>query len=200
VNLPLNDSFAVRLVGFYSLEGGYVDNVLAPSLMGDTTNADVVEDDWNDAEVYGGRIAARWLINPKWETTLSFVIQDSSNTGTWETDGDVGDYKTTRFFDEYLDDDWWQTSLNVKGDLGFAELSSGLAFRSQDQVQWITWSTTSTVRPTATPLRHWPDLRHLLQQPEADKVLIRSPAYITGREPFPMDGRCVLREGLRLVA
>ena len=50
VNLPLNDSFAVRLVGFYSLEGGFVDNVLAPTLMGDTDNADVVEDDWNDAE------------------------------------------------------------------------------------------------------------------------------------------------------
>jgi outer membrane receptor protein involved in Fe transport len=137
VNLPLNDSFAVRLVGFYSLEGGYVDNVLGPTLMGDTDNANVVEDDWNDAEVYGGRVAARWQINPKWETTLSFVLQNASNDGTWETDGAVGDYKTTRFFDEYLDDDWWQGSLNVKGDLGFAELSiTGSYFDRKIKYEW----------------------------------------------------------------
>ena len=35
----------------------------------------------------------------------------------------LGDYKITRFFDEYRDDDWYQASLNAKGDLGFAELS-----------------------------------------------------------------------------
>jgi outer membrane receptor protein involved in Fe transport len=137
VNLPLSDSFAVRLVGFYSLEGGYVDNVLAPTLMGDTTNANVVEDNWNDAETYGGRIAARWFINPKWETTLSFVTQYAYNDGTWETDGDVGDYKTTRFFDEWRDDDWWQGSLNVKGDLGFAELSvTGSYFDRKIKYEW----------------------------------------------------------------
>ena len=35
----------------------------------------------------------------------------------------LGDYKITRFFEEWRDDHWNQESLNVKGDLGFAELS-----------------------------------------------------------------------------
>ena len=207
VNLPLNDSFAVRLVGFYSLEGGYVDNVLGPTLMGDTDNADVVEDDWNDAETYGGRIAARWDINPKWQTTLSFVAQNASNDGTWETDGAVGDYKTTRFFDEYRDDDWWQASLNVKGDLGFAELSmTGSYFDRKIKYEWDN-----------IPLRPVPERAHLAPA----TTCLRTPTWTfgttyndqkqsryayevrltsQGRKPLPVDGRSLLRGRLRLVA
>ena len=55
----------MRVVGFYSDEGGYVDNVLGEDLAGDYDNADVVEDDWNDYETYGGRIAARWHDQPE---------------------------------------------------------------------------------------------------------------------------------------
>jgi outer membrane receptor protein involved in Fe transport len=123
VNIPVNDDIAIRAVAYYSVEGGYVDNVLGPTLMGDRTNADVVEKNWNDYKTWGGRIAARWQINPAWETTLSLISQTGKATGAWESDPVLGDYKITRFFDEYRDDDWYQTSLNVKGDLGFAELS-----------------------------------------------------------------------------
>ena len=35
VNIPVSDNFALRAVGFWSEEGGYVDNVLGPTLMGD---------------------------------------------------------------------------------------------------------------------------------------------------------------------
>ena len=39
------------------------------------------------------------------------------------TDPAVGDYKIVSFFDEFRDDDWYQTSASIKGDLGFAELT-----------------------------------------------------------------------------
>ena len=91
--------------------------------MGDRDNADVVEDDFNEFETYGGRIAARWMINPQWETTLSLISQYSQADGSWESDPALGDYKITRFFKEWREDDWYQASLNIKGDLGFAELS-----------------------------------------------------------------------------
>ena len=45
------------------------------------------------------------------------------NEGGWESDPALGDYKITRFLDETYDDSWYQASLNVKGDLGFADLS-----------------------------------------------------------------------------
>jgi outer membrane receptor protein involved in Fe transport len=123
LNIPVTDSIAIRAVGFYSKEGGYVDNVLGTTLMGDSDNADVVEEDQNDYSNWGGRIAARWQINPNWETTLSLIGQYSRADGAWESDPALGDYKITRFFDEWRDDDWYQVSLNAKGDLGFAELS-----------------------------------------------------------------------------
>lgn len=123
LNIPVTDDIAIRAVGFYSVEGGYVDNILGSTLMGDRDNADVVEKDWNDYMTYGGRIAARWQISPEWESTLSLISQYSETDGAWESDPALGDYKITRFFDEYRDDDWYQASLNAKGDLGFAELS-----------------------------------------------------------------------------
>jgi outer membrane receptor protein involved in Fe transport len=129
VNIPVTDNIAIRAVGFYSVEGGYVDNVLGPTLGDENqTNADLVEDDWNDYKTWGGRIAARWQINPEWESTLSLITQYSEADGAWESDPALGDYKITRFFDEYRDDDWYQTSLNVKGDLGFAELSGTASY------------------------------------------------------------------------
>ena len=49
----------------------------------------------------------------------------------------LGDNKITRFFDEYRDDDWYQTSINVKGDLGFAELSiTGSYFDRKINYEW----------------------------------------------------------------
>ncbi|MGH8195637.1 MAG: TonB-dependent receptor, partial [Woeseiaceae bacterium] len=52
--------------------------------------------------------------------------------GTWESDPALGDYKITRFFDEYREDDWYQTAMTVTGDLGFAELSFTAADFSRD--------------------------------------------------------------------
>ena len=40
VNIPVSDNFALRAVGFWSKEGGCVDNVLGPTLMGEATNAE----------------------------------------------------------------------------------------------------------------------------------------------------------------
>jgi len=128
LNIPVNDNFAVRVVGFYAHEGGWVDNVLGEDLADVGDNSDVVEDDFNEYEIYGGRIAARWLINPKWESTLSLVSQYSYADGSWDSDPSLGDYKITRFNKEWRDDDWYQASLNVKGDLGFAELSATASY------------------------------------------------------------------------
>ena len=137
LNIPVTDNIAIRAVGFFAHEGGFVDNILGPTLLGNADNANVVEEDWNDFETYGGRVAAQWAINPNWESTLSFIAQYSSAEGAWETDPQLGDYKITRFFDEFRDDDWNQVSLNIKGNLGFAELSAtGSYFDRNIYYEW----------------------------------------------------------------
>jgi outer membrane receptor protein involved in Fe transport len=133
LNIPLiEDKLSMRVVGFTASEGGYVDNVLGMDLAGIGDNADVVEDDWNDYETNGGRLQALWTISDKWEVLGSFIAQNSEAKGTWESDPAVGDYKIVRFFDEYREDDWYQTSLTVTGDLGFAELSLTASDFSRD--------------------------------------------------------------------
>ena len=100
------------------------------------TNADVVEEDWNDYTASGGRIAARWQISPQWEASLSLVSQSSDADGAWDTDPAIGDYKLVSFFDEFRDDDWYQASASVKGDLGFAELIvDGVLLRPRHRVR-----------------------------------------------------------------
>ena len=124
INVPLiDDTLSLRAVAFTAVEGGYVDNVLGMDLAGNGDNAAVVEEDWNDYEVSGGRLQALWTISDNWDLLASFIAQNGKTTGTWESDPALGDYRITRFFDEYREDDWYQTSMTLTGDLGFAELS-----------------------------------------------------------------------------
>jgi len=118
----------MRFVGFYAHEGGYVDNILGPTLEGSRDNAAVVEEDFNDYDSYGGRIAAQWRISNNWSTLVSLIGQESEADGSWETDPELGDFKITRFFEEYREDDWWQASLTATGDLGFASLTANVSY------------------------------------------------------------------------
>jgi len=133
INLPVaEDKFAVRAVGYTSLDGGYVDNVLGSSLSGNFDNADVVEDDFNEYEADGGRIAALWNMGDKWSLLASLVTERTHSEGTWDTDPYLGDHKITRFVKEFRDDDWYSAGLTLNGDLGFAELSVSATHLDRD--------------------------------------------------------------------
>ncbi|MDX1516992.1 MAG: TonB-dependent receptor [Woeseiaceae bacterium] len=138
VNIPLlDDRFAVRLVGYTTHDGGWVDNVFGTTLEGSENNAAVVEEDYNEWDNVGGRISARWIASDAWEVTLSHIIHESSTEGNWETDPAVGDYKHVKFFKEIRDDDWYQSSATIRGDLGFAELTATASFFERDIVyEW----------------------------------------------------------------
>ena len=123
VNIPVSDSFAIRAVGYTSLDGGYVDNVFGTSFSGNYDNANLVEDDFNEYEVDGGRIHALWKIGDKWSTLFTVVAENTKADGVWDSDAALGDYKVTRFEDEIRTDDWYSASVTLRGDLGFADLS-----------------------------------------------------------------------------
>jgi outer membrane receptor protein involved in Fe transport len=129
LNVPVvDDKLALRLVGFYAHEGGYVDNVLGATFEGSRDNAAVVEEDFNDYDTYGGRIAAQWRVSRNWSALVSMIGQASEADGSWDTDPALGDFKITRFFDEYREDDWWQASVTTTGDLGFASLTANVSY------------------------------------------------------------------------
>jgi iron complex outermembrane recepter protein len=138
VNIPLvADKLAIRAVAFTSHEGGWIDNVLGTTLEGSEDNSALVEKNFNVYDNNGGRIAARWTMSDDWEMDLSYIAQNSSADGSWESDPALGDYEVARFFKEYRDDDWHQVSATVKGDLGFAELTVTASDFSRDVVyEW----------------------------------------------------------------
>jgi len=123
LNIPLGDSFAVRVVGYTSHDGGYVDNLFGTSFSGNYDNADQVGKNINEYDVDGGRLHALWNINEKWSALFTVVAENTDAVGIWDTDEALGDYKVTRFEDEFRTDDWQSTSLTINGDLGFADMS-----------------------------------------------------------------------------
>jgi len=149
INIPVSDNFALRAVGFYSDEGGFVDNVLGDTLIGETDNAEFAEEDQNSYRQMGGRLSGLWTINPKWNALVTGIYQRSKTEGTWETDPFLGDNKITRFFDDWRDDEWYTTAATLKGDLGFAELSVTASYFNRkidyefDDTNYSQWRSTN---------------------------------------------------------
>jgi len=140
LNIPLvEDRFAVRLVGFGAKDAGYIDNVLSNTpgridydsgeqVIGSKTNAGVVGDDINSADWKGARVSAKWLVNDNWALTGIWNHSDSFINGFNDYDPTKGDLKTVKFVKETWDDEWDNFQLTVDGDLGFAKLTSSLAY------------------------------------------------------------------------
>ena len=135
LNIPLvDDKLAARFVGYTSHDGGYVDNVLGTSFSGNYDNADLVEDDFNEYDVDGGRLHIQWDMTDQWTALLTLSAENTIADGVWDSDASLGDYKVTRFEEEIRTDDWVSTSLTLTGDLGFAELSFNASAFDRDIV------------------------------------------------------------------
>ena len=147
-NLPLvEDKLAARVVGFKDHDGGYIDNVfghtadwhgagdrsdpsnnVAPAGWGTLNNSASVEERWNDADVYGGRIHLLWDINDSWSTTLSYHNQTTNSGAGNYYDPFVGDLQVVRFHNEWREEDFEMASLVVEGDMQFAQVVAAVSY------------------------------------------------------------------------
>lgn len=136
VNIPLSDALAIRLVGFTAEEGGFIDNINGDTpRFGVFNNAGAEQDNFNDVEIKGGRVAARWFANEAWSFTGSVVHQDTYSNARPERDPTLGrDLAVVRFRPdkEYDDQDWTQYALTIEGDLGFADFVSATSYFERD--------------------------------------------------------------------
>lgn len=134
VNIPINDSLAIRLVGFSYEEAGYIDNVLQDSPGGLVNpggtfdNRDNVKDDINSATESGARAALHWDINDDWLMDSIVIYQKRDTDGFGDVNIDVGDLEQVRYNDETAEDEWYQLGLTLEGDLGFATSVVSLAY------------------------------------------------------------------------
>ena len=111
INIPLSDRAAVRFVGYSDNQGGWIDNVsgsftpsgevidrnnsagYGPFFSGfplttiqSASNADLAEDDWNEAKYNGFRVAASYDFNDEWSGLLTHMSQEIDVEGSFLVD------------------------------------------------------------------------------------------------------------------
>ncbi len=139
LNIPIGDRAAVRLVGWYKDDAGYIDNVFAehtfsnanvraglsdPALIAiaaDITidNAEYAKENFNEATTIGARAALKVDLNDNWTITAGIVRQELESDGVWDHDPtEVGDLQVNRFQEDSSDDEWTQISALIEGKIG----------------------------------------------------------------------------------
>ena len=121
-NIPITDSAAVRLVGWYEHSPGYIDNVkgtMTFPVSGVTMdNYDRAKKNYNNGDTYGGRALLKIDLNDNWSVMPGVMGQVANYDGLNAYDPSIGDLKLTHFFKESSKDSWVQASLTVQGKIG----------------------------------------------------------------------------------
>ncbi len=161
INIPVNDRLAIRAMGYYRKEGGYIDNVdnkgqfisgtsdnpLKPDPrpatlnLGDNnpatfynlSNAAIARKDYNPVYEYGGRLSMLWDIADGWEITPTATAQRQISYGYFGYDTRVGDLQVHDYDLTRNDDKWVQASLTVHGHIGDFDLVSATGYFYRDR-------------------------------------------------------------------
>ena len=144
INLALSPNAALRAVGWYRRDGGYIDNILGsrtyPTSGITQTNAAFVEEDYNDVETYGARIALGIDLNDSWtiRPTVMGQVTEADGTFAQERSSAVNDeLQTVQYNPEFSKDEWIQAALTIEGQLGNWDLTiaGGHLWRHDEVVQ-----------------------------------------------------------------
>jgi outer membrane receptor protein involved in Fe transport len=141
VNLPISANAAVRLVGWYQRDAGYIDSIagtrtfiippgtnLAPGYTGTVTNAGQVKSDINTQDVVGGRAALKVDLDSNWTVDATVIGQESRTKGRFSADQSLGDLQVQTFRPESSRDRFIQAALTIQGKLGNWDLTYAGAY------------------------------------------------------------------------
>lgn len=137
INAPLSSNAALRVVGWYQRDAGFIDNVPGtrtfcgtPTLDSEgeingcikdgvsVNNAAFVKKDYNYTDIYGGRAALKVDLDENWTVTPQFMYQETKSRGSYGYDPSVGDLQVQHFFPEFRNDKFWQAALTIEGKFG----------------------------------------------------------------------------------
>jgi outer membrane receptor protein involved in Fe transport len=131
VNLAISERAALRLVGWYRHDAGYIDNIAGsrtyPTSGITQNNADLVEKDYNDVDTYGARLALGIELNDDWtiRPTLMGQIQKANGSFAQERSKAVSrTLQTVQYNPERSDDKWIQAALTIEGKIGNWDLTA----------------------------------------------------------------------------
>ncbi|MBX7250210.1 MAG: TonB-dependent receptor [Caulobacteraceae bacterium] len=140
INVPLMENAALRVVGWYRHDGGFIDNVFGtrtyPTSGATIDNANRVEDDYNPVDVWGGRAALRVELNDDWAITPQIMGQVTDTSGIFAYDPNVGDLEVTHFYPESSHDQFYQAALTIEGKLfDWDMIYAGSYLNRRDEVE-----------------------------------------------------------------
>lgn len=132
-NIPLSENAAIRLVGYYERDGGYIDNTYKERTYtlddGDPTtnvkvnNAKFVGKDQNTVDTWGGRAALKVDLDSDWSVTPQVIYQKQISHGSWLFDPVAGDLKVHDFLDSFNRDELAQAALTIQGKISDWDLT-----------------------------------------------------------------------------
>lgn len=125
LNFKLSDRSALRIVGWYRHDGGYIDNIAGSRtypVSGITqTNADLVEKNYNDVDTYGARMALGIELDDDWTITPTLMGQIQKVNGSFAQERSTAVSKklqTVQYNPESSKDEWYQAALTIEGKIG----------------------------------------------------------------------------------
>lgn len=144
VNLPVSETFAVRVSGFVRDEPGYIDNVRTG------------EKDVNSSNVAGGRISALWKPSDSFSLKLNALYQVRDIDGSSNVDATTGSFyqQTDQIGSGRSRSDTQMYSALVNADLGEVSLTSVTAYSRAKNYDFLDFTASPLVGflfPTVFP-------------------------------------------------
>ncbi|MDB5687933.1 MAG: TonB-denpendent receptor, partial [Rhizorhabdus sp.] len=146
VNIPVTETLAVRAMGYYRHDGGYIDNTpnngkfnngnSSTLTLGDNNpatsytldNSSIAKDNYNTIKEYGGRLQMLWEPLPDWQVTPSITAQRQRANGYFGYDPRVGDLQVHDYDETSQLDKWYQAALAIHGHIGDWDLVSATGY------------------------------------------------------------------------
>ncbi len=137
-NFPLGERAAIRLVTWHKQTGGYIDNV--PTTMtfpGPQTitidNSAFAKDNYNEVTTTGMRALLKIDLNDNWSVTPGIMFQKSNIDGEWAHNPEFfDDLQTGKLWDSFAEDEWYQASLTLDGNIGDINVVYAGAYLDRD--------------------------------------------------------------------
>ncbi|MGQ3101077.1 MAG: TonB-dependent receptor [Sphingopyxis solisilvae] len=131
VNAALGERAALRLVGWYRHDAGYIDNIAGsrtyPTSGITQSNANLVEKDYNDVDTYGARLALGIELDDNWTIRPNVMgqIQKANGSFAQERSSAVSrTLQTVQYNPERGDDKWIQAAMTIEGKIGSWDLTA----------------------------------------------------------------------------
>lgn len=125
INAKISDNAAARLVGWYRKDGGYIDNIAGSRTYATSgitqSNAALVEENYNDVETYGARLALGIDLDDNWTVrpTVMGQVQNANGSFSQERSGQTTrELQTVQYNSEGSRDKWIQAALTIEGKIG----------------------------------------------------------------------------------